>query len=197
MRENFSGNPCPQNERNFDRNAVSFPSPGKLHNSPYMAVLYIALLIFSACVSASEQAEDPLAQYRVLDWKELVPEGWEPPLVPESYDEVGTATVDKASVVTDLDQQLAALPGYMKPVVFEGNEVSEFVLVPFLPFHTRQHAHLDANQMVYVYLLEPVKVDNPLKPLWVVGTITLEAVMTDEGPTAYRIVDGVITEYEY
>ena len=51
--------------------------------------------------------------------------------------------------------------------------------------------------MVYVYLLEPVAVENPFAPIWVVGTITLEPVMTDEGPAAYRIVDAVTTEYEY
>ena len=29
------------------------------------------------------------------------------------------------------------------------------------------------------------------------GTVSLEAVMTDEGPAAYRIVDAVTTEYDY
>jgi hypothetical protein len=106
-------------------------------------------------------------------------------------------SIDKASVVTELDRQLAALPGFMKPVVFEDNRVSEFLLVPFLPHHTRQHAHLDANQMVYVYLLEPLEVNDPFAPVWVVGTITLEPVMTDEGPAAYRFVEAVTTEYEY
>ena len=117
--------------------------------------------------------------------------------MPEPYDEVGTNSIQKGSVVQELNQQLAALPGFMKPVVFEGNQVSEFLLVPFLPHHTSQHTPLDANQMVYVYLLEPVVVENPFVPLWVVGTITLEPVMTDEGPAAYRITDAVITEYEY
>ena len=100
-------------------------------------------------------------------------------------------------MVLQLDQELVALAGFMKPVVFEGNQVSEFLLVPFLPHHTRQHAHLEANQMVYVYLLEPLTVENPLSPLWAVGTIYLEPVMTDEGPAAYRIADAVTTEYEY
>jgi hypothetical protein len=117
--------------------------------------------------------------------------------VPEPYDEIGTDSIDESSVVGELDEQLAALPGFMKPIVFEGNEVSEFLLVPFLPHHTRQHAHLDANQMVYVFLVEPLKVDNPLEPVWVVGTITLDPVMTDDGPAAYRIADGVATAYEY
>ena len=197
MNENFGGIPRPPTRSFCVRSTVTFPVSEKLHFRLHATLIYITLLIFSASVSASGQAQDPLSQYRVLEWKELVPEGWEPPLVPDAYDEIETSKIDKTSVVPELDQQLAALPGYMKPVVFEGNQVSEFILVPFLPFHTRQHAHLDANQMVYVYLLEPVQVNNPLEPLWVVGTITLEAVMTDEGPAAYRIVDGVITEYEY
>jgi hypothetical protein len=159
--------------------------------------LCVALIASAFPVAGSGESEEPHNQYRVLEWKELVPQDWEPPVVPESFDEIDTSNVDMASVVIELDQQLAALPGFMKPVVFESNMVSEFLLVPFLPHHTRQHAHFDANQMVYVYLLEPVHVDNPLVPTWVVGTITLDPVMTDEGPAAYRIIDAVTTEYEY
>jgi hypothetical protein len=161
------------------------------------AALCASLLIPAAPIAASGQPGGPHDQYRVLEWNELVPDGWEPPVVRESYDEVGTSSIDETSVVAELDRKLVALPGFMKPVVFEGNQVFEFLLVPFLPHHTRQHAHLDANQMVYVYLLEPMQVDNPLKPLWVVGTITLEPVTTDEGPAAYRIADAVTTDYEY
>ena len=161
------------------------------------AAFCVALLISATSVAESGDSKEPHSQYRVLEWMDLVPEGWEPPLVSEPYDEVGTNSIDKHSVVPELDQQLIALPGFMKPVVFDGNQVSEFLLVPLLPHHTRQHAHLDANQMLYVYLLEPVQVENPFLPVWVVGTITLEPVMTDEGPAAYRINDGVTTNYQY
>jgi len=81
----------------------------------------------------SEPVEAPHQNYRVLEWKDLVPDGWEPPLVSRAYDEVSDDDVDETSVVKGLDRQLAALPGYMKPVVYEGNQVSEFLLVPFLP----------------------------------------------------------------
>ena len=101
------------------------------------------------------------------------------------------------AVVAKLDRQIVTLPGFMKPLVFEGNEVFKFLLVPFLPHHTKQHAHLDANQMVHVSLLEPVIVDKPLAPIWVIGTITVDAVLTEEGPAAYSIGDAVITEYKY
>ena len=157
----------------------------------------LVLIIPVASIARSGDVEEPHSKYRVLEWNHLVPEGWAPPLVPEPYDKAGIKSVDKASVVQELDQQLVALPGFMRPVVFAGNQVTEFLLVPFLPHHTRQHAHLDPNQMVYVKLLKPLQVNNPLAPLWVVGTITLQPVMTDEGPTAYRIADAVTTKYEY
>ena len=55
-------------------------------------------------------------QYRVLQWEDLVPDGWEPPLVAKAYDEVSDAHVDETSVVKNLDGQLSAQPGYMKPI---------------------------------------------------------------------------------
>lgn len=154
-------------------------------------------LIGHAPTSSAAEAEDFTANYRSLEWHELVPEDWEPPLVPPAHDSAESANVPKDSVVAELDKSTIYMPGFMKPIVFEGNVVSDFLLVPFLPHHTKQHAHLDANQMIYVSVLEPIPVENPLAPIWVVGTLTIETVMTDQGPAAYRIADAVITDYEY
>ena len=197
MIETFGGRPRPPENDVCGGHAVTLPKAEQFQFPWLAVVICVTLLFFLAPVSASGQTNEPQANYRVLAWNELVPEGWEPPLVPEPYDEVDATSIDKASIVKELDQQLAALPGFMKPVVFEGDRVSEFLLVPFLPHHMRQHAHLDSNQMVYVYLLEPVQVNNPFRPMWVVGAITVDPVMTDEGPAAYRIADAVTTEYEY
>ena len=100
-------------------------------------------------------------------------------------------------MVWNLDGQLAALPGYMKPTVYEGNQVSEFLFVPFLPHQVQTHAYLEPNQRVYVNVIEPVTIDQPSAPIWIVGTMSLEPIMTDEGPAAYRMTDAVTTEYEY
>lgn len=165
---------------------------------PFGFLLVLLTIVGShAPAVASAPAEAPYENYRVLQWQDLVPDGWEAPLVATAYDDVSEAEIDSASVVDELDGQLAALPGYMRPVVFEGNSVSEFLLVPFLPHQTVGHAHLEANQMVYVYAVEPVVVEDPFAPIWIVGTISLEPVMTGEGPAAYRMVDAVTTDYEY
>ena len=160
-------------------------------------LLLAVVLVGGIATAASDEAGSPVDQYRVLDWTDLVPEGWEPALVAKAYDDEAANDVDEAAVVKDLDQQLAALPGYMKPVVYNGNEVSEFLLVPYLPHQITAHAHLDPNQMVYVYSHEPIIVEDLYQPIWVVGAISTESVMTDEGPAAYRMVEAVTTEYEY
>lgn len=180
-------------------------------NKPLAAVLCAVLLIPLIPVSGFGETGSPQDNYRVLDWIDLVREGWEPPLL-LSEEEVVSPGIDESSLVPELDQKLVALPGFMRPVVREGDmlahdhdhqhspgvtKVSEFLLVPFLPQHPCQHALWDPNQVVYVNLIEPVLVDKPNEPIWVVGTITLDSTMTDDGPSAYRIVDAVTTNYEY
>ncbi len=170
-----------------------------IRNSRRLVGIGFALFIGIGAVSvnASEASKEPHEHYRVLEWKDLVPDGWEPPLVAAPYDEVSESSVDEGSLVSSLNRQLVALPGYMKPVKFEGNRVSEFLLVPFLPHQMATHTHLEPNQKVYVIALEPVRVERPMAPVWVIGTLSPEPVMTDEGPAGYRIVEAVTTTYEY
>jgi len=176
----------------------------------------VMLAIVSVCApaTASGPSEAGIEQYRVLEWKDLVAEGWERPLL-LSEAAVSSPRIDPSSLVPELNQKLVAIPGYMRPVVKEGQpllahdpvhdhehlsagtRVTEFVLVPFLPQNPCSHALWDPNQVVYVNLLEPVLVKDPESPVWVVGTITLDNIMTDDGLAAYRIVDAVSTNYAY
>lgn len=166
----------------------------------FSSLAFIACTLIATGLSsayAGDSMENPAAQYKVLEWSALVPTDWEAPLIPPAHDEVAAGAVEPGAVVGELNQQLIALPGFMKPIVFEENTVSEFLLVPFLPHHTKSHAHLEANQMIYVSLLEPVSIEKPFDPVWIVGTLSTSAVMTDEGPAGYSISDAVLTEYKY
>lgn len=165
-------------------------TPGQLYS------LCIAAVLLLGGTAVHAESADITENYRVLEWPDLVPDGWEPPLVAPAHDEVQTRGVDPASVVTGLANTLVALPGYLSPVVFEGNLVTEFLLVPMLPHHTRQHAHLESNQRVYIRLIEPLPVEEPLAPVWVVGKLTLDAVFTDSGFAAYSVIDALSTPYE-
>ncbi len=158
--------------------------------APFMAA---ALAFVTMSVGISQAAAgNPEAEMHVLDWADLVPAGWEAPIIAPAYDEDPANMVDETSRVPALDGQTVRLPGYIKPVVFQDRTVSEFLLVPFLPHHVKHHAHLESNQIVYVRLARSIEVDNPFEPLWVTGTLRLEAVATDEGPAGYSL-DGAET----
>lgn len=158
-----------------------------------------ALIVLWICSATAVPAvsEDFAAHYRMLEWKDLVPSNWEAPLIPPGHDSEAAFEVPPEAVVADLDGVMVALPGYIKTAEFHNDKIKALLMAPFLPHHVKQHAHLDANQRVYVSLLQPTVVDNPLRPIWVVGTLSIDTTVTEEGPAAYRIADGFITEYTF
>ena len=176
------------------------------------AISVVSLHMFNDSVLASDPIEEPHTQYQVLEWEDLLAEGWERPVL-LSKEDVASPSVDESSLVPELDDKLVALPGFMRPVVSEGElmsehlhvhkdlsegiYVSQFLLVPFLPQNPCSHALWDPNQVVYIDLLEPMQVTNPEEPVWVIGTITHADILTDDGPAGYRIADAVTTNYEY
>ena len=82
-----------------------------MHRKWIKTALCAALLISAAPVAGSGEPEEPHSQYRVLEWNDLVPEGWEPPVVSESFDEISADSIDKDSVVQELDHLVAVLVG--------------------------------------------------------------------------------------
>lgn len=158
---------------------------------PSVALILVCLL---SGITFAAQKSDTNTE---LDWKDLVPTNWHPPIIQPDPSKHDAHIVDKASLVSALQNKKVKLPGYMKPIVFEQNRVTEFLLVPFLEHHVKQHIHHDANQMVYVSLANPLTVINPYQPLWVIGEIVLESVETDDGPSGYKIINGVTAQYLY
>ena len=139
-------------------------------------------------------ADNPTLQ---LDWKDLVASDWEPPIILPVPDGEGASHVDPASLNQTLAGNKVKLPGYMKPVEFTNNSVREFLLVPYLDKHVKRHSHLDANQMVYVKLDEPVVIENPYIPYFVTGTIDIATIITPDGPAAYTISEASVELYVY
>ena len=156
-----------------------------------------ATLSLVCLLSGTVFANPPSTAYMELDWKDLVPASWQPPIIDPDPSKHEAHVVDKAALVSTLQNQNIKLPGFMKPIVFEENRVSEFLFVPFLQHHVKQHIHHHANQMVYVSLAKPLTVENPYQPLWVMGEVVLESVETDEGPSGYKIINAVTEEYVY
>jgi hypothetical protein len=131
-----------------------------------------------------------------LDWPALVPENWEAPLILPAPEADGHYPVDPDSLIQKFDGQQISLPGYMVPVRFQQNVVSEFLFVPYLGHHMQSHAHYDANQMVYVKLIEPVTVLSPFSAWFVQGLLRVASVTTEDGRTGYTLEQARAERYD-
>ena len=141
---------------------------------------------------------DQKSSYGTLEWNQLIPDDWQPPLIlPAPPEDDADPVVDSASLVKELDEKKISIAGFMVPIKFDSNIVSEFLLVPFLEQHVQGHRHHDPNQMIYVYLQEPRAIQNPYTPVLVKGVMKVRAVDTDEGPTGYVIEQGLMEDYTY
>ena len=157
-----------------------------------LAVTY--LLLTSASISAAEPRE-------VL-WEDLMPAGWIPPetssqsqFLDESEPAAEQLSVD-APVVKELDNEYVKIPGFILPVEFSGDAVSEFLLVPYVGacIHVPPPP---SNQIVYVRLKEPLAGTNLYDPVWVEGTMRVESTSSDYAQAAYTVEGNKISKYEW
>jgi hypothetical protein len=83
-----------------------------------------------------------------------------------------------------LDNELIRMPGYLLPLEFSGQLVTEFLLVPYVGacIHTPPPP---PNQIVYVKPNKPVEVKSTFAPVWVTGRMSTRA-----GSKSLHLVDG-------
>ena len=165
-----------------------------MHNLFRAFVIICAFTVYNA-VSAEQPKE--------ILWEDLVPEGWVPE-EPEGgqsqfLDESGPAAVQSsldAPVVSELDQQYVKIPGFILPVEFSGDAVSEFLLVPYVGacLHVPPPP---PNQIVHVRLKEPLVGTNLYDPVWVEGTMQVETKQSQYAQASYTLDGDEITEYEW
>lgn len=78
------------------------------------------------------------------------------------------------AVVEELDGANVRMPGYVLPLEYDGNKVTEFFLVPYVG--ACMHAPVPPpNQMVHVRLTQGVKTGGLYDPVWVSGIMSTEA----------------------
>ena len=167
----------------------------KSHSSLFRYINVLTLfLLLSFTMSSLVQAETS-EEYLIIDWKDLVPASWQRPLI--DPDPSKNHHVDKKSLASNLDKKNIKLAGFMLPIKYTSNMVSEFILMPFLKHHVKNHVHHDPNQMIYVKLSQPLEVTNPFSPVWASGQLVLESVDTPEGHTGYTLKSATTEEYLY
>lgn len=147
--------------------------------------------IFFSLVILPASAAEPTA----IGWGALVPENWKPPIIMPAPEADGHYPVDPDSLVHQLDGKNISLTGYMIPVQFKQNVVTEFLLLPYLGHHVQGHAHYDANQMIYVRLTAPVTVLSPFAAWSVQGVLRAASVTTADGRTGYTLENASAETY--
>ena len=87
------------------------------------------------------------------------------------------------------------LAGFVVPLEYKGDEIHEFLLVPYFGacIHTPPPP---ANQIVHVVAGKLPSTFEPMTPFWVKGTLSLDHSMTDMGFSSYRMVADAIEVFE-
>ena len=145
-----------------------------------------------------------------IDWEALIPPGWNPAEPFERYSDVEIARMsaeeinlletesqmifDAAPSVQALNGEEVRMPGYLLPLEFEGNEVSEFFLVPYLGacIHVPPPP---ANQIVYGRYDEGYEVDDLYTPVWISGTLQVDRSSNQLGETGFQTKLDVTSGY--
>ncbi len=160
---------------------------------------------------------------RVIDWDDLVPaEGMGEPVsfaegtedrtgMPEreafgevteadiaefiqDIDDMRSLQVPGATIRTDLDGVTIRMAGYVTPVGFDADAVTEFLLVPFLGacIHTPPPP---ANQIVYATEATGLDIASMWEPVWITGTLRATPVATVLADVGYRIEGARVEPY--
>ena len=141
------------------------------------------------------------SSFRQLKWEELIPAGWNPADAfkgldlaqmrdsdPRAMDALARMrdVWDNAPVERSIDDVAARIAGFIIPLERAGDEVSEFLLVPY--FGACIHAPPPpANQIIYVIADKPLKNVQTMDAMWVSGTLKVTASDSPWGRSAYRM----------
>ncbi len=177
----------------------------------FQTLFAVAILtLATALQAASDEA-------RTLTWEDLMPADWEP------FDPFNDLTEDQlnqlnqlvdggpeqqqllnefirpkmsAPVVGELNNQRVRLPGFVVPMAFDGTDVTEFLLVPYVGacIHVPPPP---SNQIVYVQSETAYPIKRLFDPVWVTGTLTTKMFLNELGDAGYTMLATAIEVYEY
>ena len=158
-------------------------------------------LIASAALYAVAPRAGLAATPRQLGWDELIPPG-----VPYS-EIIGEGEIDEANdrwlpqfdehgtkLNQSLDNAYVKLPGYIIPLEFKGEGVTQFVMVPYVGacIHTPPPP---PNQLVFVDTKTPWGSDRLWDAVWVTGQMRHQLQSTAVAATGYALQADLIEAY--
>lgn len=177
---------------------------------------FAALVTFSVGAAAWWWSKDDkesvaLEDVAPVEWGELVPEGFEPfdPLADMTRAEIDKLfdgsdesnarlaefdeQVGYAPTVPELDGEQVRIAGYVVPLDFDGNtSLDEFLLVPYYGACIHMPPP-PANQVVHAFSESTVELESTWDPVWVIGTIETETIVSNLAESGYRMqLDRVV-----
>jgi hypothetical protein len=159
--------------------------------------IVVGLLIVPAPFAQDSKAANGV---RTVDWKDLVPAGFDPNrLLRQYYDDVSTLrdndpraerlaeklrnAWENAPVVTALNNKMVKLSGFLVTLEGDGKSVSEFLLVPF--FGACIHVPPPPSNQIVLVRTKPFKVKEVFQTVAVTGRLRTEAVRNDLASASY------------
>ncbi|MEM7544135.1 MAG: DUF3299 domain-containing protein [Pseudomonadota bacterium] len=97
-------------------------------------------------------------------------------------------------MVSDFNERLVRIPGYVVPLTMDGEGVTEGLLVPYVGacIHVPPPP---ANQIVFLRFQEPTHQDGLWNPIWATGRFNTAAVETDLAETGYIMTETTTEPY--
>ena len=94
----------------------------------------------------------------------------------------------------DLNNKKIKIAGYITPIAFEGDNVTEFLFVPYRGacIHVPPPP---ANQIIYVKSASGLKAEEIWYPVWITGVLHANSVSTIVADVGYTIKEASVTPY--
>ena len=161
--------------------------------------------------AAASKAPVSPAQYREIDWYELVPPGWDPakvfeklnldnlqdadPRAEEALTQMRKAW-DDAPVNASLNGQAVRIPGFVVPLDAGSAKLREFLLVPYFGgcIHVPPPP---ANQIIHVRATVPLDNIKAMDAVWVNGILTATRSNSQMGHAGYKMEAWKVENYQW
>ena len=170
----------------------------------FLTGFVLFLLFASPLVGMAARAESALPTTYVTDWAHLMPAGLYDFIPLEGMSASDWADPDFQQKILDAERKIrpelnevtVVLPGYMVPLVYEGADVFELLLVP----SAGQCIHVPpppVNQTIFIKLKEPTRMRTYWEPIIVQGQLSTTGAATEYTDTGYRILVDEVVDFSF
>jgi hypothetical protein len=161
------------------------------------------------------QTTAQVSGFQELTWEQLVPPEFSPDAIMARYQEElaqfedgdpGAREVydqmveefNNAPINQELDNTMMRLPGFIAPLEYSGDLITEFLLVPY--FGACIHVPPPPpNQTVLVKMAEGtgIATEDSFEPVWVLGLLTAQSTTTELADAGYSVESALVEPYAY